>query len=276
MGLVIFFFFGAGFLGGTSGQGFGVGALFPESEAFWWSEFMVNFGYSSLSFLLFYSALNSGLLIVLSAREALTSSQNLWRGPLLISIFAISLLSMSVPVMGTRHFWWALPIALLASSLIATRVHMTRSEISRSLLALPVIAIIAVAGLSGMAFAFLVDREKLPEESSARGMVGRVEIVALAERDLQFVSRIDGNGNTYFIVNSGHLASLTGHYDSADEMFVSWGPQESIDSRLKYPAQIVVDETADHERLVEQLENSGFRTTVDKSNERYLLIFVTK
>lgn len=253
-------FFYSGFLSALTGKGFGVGTLFPEAEAYDWSLGLVHFGYGAISFLIFASLAGTLALLIKTVIDV-RSGNKLDSLDSLVLFLALSSLSQAVPVMDTRHFWWSLPVPLVATALFYRRAYLDHGDLrpSRVALGLPLVSIASVALLAGSAYGLLVNRSPLGDETVFRGMWAREATAAEVLEGIRRVEQLQPGVPHYFVVKDGYLSVLFGKWDSEDAYFVSWGPTPPLESRVSVPGDYLLqgDET------VEELMNLARKAGLD-------------
>lgn len=244
-------------LGGATVSGFGADSIFLRESYQNWVTFIPSVGYSAISFYLFCGGTIAGYYI-LHGIFSIYRGREIDTGAMALSLFSLPMLSQAVPVMDTRHFWWALPFLLLLGTrffLEQTSTLGSKTGYAVRVLATPLVVSISLAGVVGVANKFLVARVQFPDNTIAEGLSGRPEAVETFVGHLRLVNQMTDDPN-YFIVHDGHLASITGVYRSESRYFVMWGPGKTQIDDLKLPANVLVDTTR-YEAIFNRLtENS--------------------
>lgn len=258
-------------LGALNGRGFGVGVLFPEATSTRWSEILLYFGYSSLSFLYFAGVAGTAI-AGLQIGDKFIRHRFLNMPHAVLAVSSLSMLSQSVPVMDTRHFWWALPIPLLLtyrSLAVAMNSNSLLSRLEKVAAGLPIIIIGAGATLTSAGNLFLVERFPYPEKSVAAGLWARPDEVASFQSDLELVTSLPEDSNLIFHISNGHLSVMEGTYLPADPFFVKWGPSPELTRKMSAGSVVIVEDEDSRETLLLDAENRGISIQILGENDRY-------
>ena len=235
------------------GKGFGSLDYFPEARVAPWSEFLWNFGHTTLASLFFVSASIVFLVGVQWAWRLVT------RGSLepvcgFLTLGSLSMLSQSVPVMESRHFWWGMAFPLIVSTLWVAQTQETLSRRENGVLRgifvmLTIWVTVAPLSVYG-ANVLLVERSSYSQVETLVGMSGRPQEVERVVAVAHLLGNLREDLRTYYLVADGYWAVSSGRYLAADQYPVSWGQNLPLLDRIVIPSQLIVDDEVQTDRVL--------------------------
>jgi hypothetical protein len=214
-----------------------VATEFVESGLYRWSDWVMELSSRGLWVLfgLGLFALLSLLALVLR-NVSIRESSNSMFAPLLLVVVSLASITQIYPVADSRHIWWAIPPSIISFAWLLGRFP----KFGAFGLWFPVVGVwvsslVLVAGANLL----LVERTQYHPDSVAAGMWGRADRVEEVENAVKLAQSLGNIETSIFLVSDGYLSVVLGDYSSADQYFVSWGPLEPIEERVKREGQLV-------------------------------------
>jgi hypothetical protein len=171
---------------------------------------------------------------------------------------SVASLTMVIPVLDTRHVWWALPCGLLLIFAGLGRAGVLRTPAMNPLV-IPMAAILVMAVHSGATY-LRVMRVEGPPGSISQGM-----LISSSARDsiavsTEFLGReLSGAQQVLFLTVDGDLSVFDGRYRSPDAYFVNWGGSPALSGRIQSGIPVVLSEgLPGTDGIVKELQANGY------------------